>query len=226
MAGHRDSGPFALGAAHPPDGDGFLLTDGKTALQGPFIRAHVTHHVFVDLDGGRRRLGVTKNNPPVTGGFFIDTFEYPESPQQELLAEAERRNGPLRIQYANGELGESFPANASGLDDAHMLCSALAKRGGQIRLVTSGGVWVKRWNESGAAFKYVHIDHGTPYDAVWRLSDDADGALMRIPFPSNTMTPKLAEQAFASAVFPMIVETSDDEGKTWVHHPHEAPKRD
>lgn len=142
-----ESGAFVFdGTSSPPDGDGFFVSDGTSALMGPFIRAYISHHVFVDLDEGRRRLGVTTSNPPVTGGFVIDTFEHPEASQAELLAAAAGRNGPLRIQYANGELGESFPATASGLDEACMLCGALAKHGREIRLVTSRGVMIKRWS--------------------------------------------------------------------------------
>jgi hypothetical protein len=96
----------------------------------------------------------------------------------------------------NGELGESFPATASGVDEAHMLCSALARSGREIRLVSSQGVLLKHWNESteqrvnesskeNAGFKYVHVDHGTPQGTVWRLSDDADGAVMRIRAPAR-----------------------------------------
>ena len=225
------------GTSGPPGGDGVFRGDGRPAL-GVFPRKYVAHYVFVDLEEGRRRFGVALSDPPVTGGFVIDTFEYPPGgTQAELLAEAERRNGPLRIHYPDGELGESFPATALGVDEAYMLCAALAQRGHQIRLVTSRGVVVKRWNESAeervtqpstdsVAFKYVHVDHGTPHGTVWRLSDDAYGSLMRIPAPAGPMTPKLAEQAFASSVFPMIIETSDDEGKTWVRHLDESPKRD
>jgi hypothetical protein len=224
------------GTSGPPDGDGVFLGDGPAL--GVFPRKYVTHYAFVDLAEGRRRLGVALSDPPVTGGFVIDKFEYPpDASHTELLAETERRNGPLRIQYPNDELGESFPATAAGVDEAHMMCSALAQRGREIRLVSSRGVLLKHWNASakervnepskeGTGFKYVHVDHGTPHGTVWRLSDDADGAVMRIRAPAGTMTPKVAEQAFANAVFPMIIETSDDEGKTWVLHAHESPKRD
>jgi hypothetical protein len=231
------SGTFgSSGTSGPPDGDG--ISPGGGPAVGAFRGQHVTHYVFVDLDGGRRRLGVALSDPPGTGGFVIDTFEYrADALPAELLAEAERRNGPLRIQYPNGELGESFPATAAGVDEAHMMCGALAERGREIRLVTSRGVVIKHWNDSAearvsrpstgtVAFKYVHVDHGTQYGTVWRLSDDPDGASMRIPVPTGAMTPKVAEQAFARAVFPVIVETSADEGKTWVHRPDESPKRD
>jgi hypothetical protein len=81
-------------------------------------------------------------------------------------------------------------------------------------------------SQTTSVMKYVHVDHGTPSGTIWRLSDDPDGGLMRIPVPAGTLTPKIAEDAFAHAVFPLIVETSDDEGETWVHHPDESPKRD
>jgi hypothetical protein len=133
------------GTSGPPDGDGVFA--GDSPALGVFPRNYVTHYVFVDLDEGRRRLGMALSDPPVTGGFVIDKFDYPPTATPaELLAEAERRNGPLRIQYANGELGESFPGTASGVDEAHMLCSALAHRGREIRLVTSRGVLLKHWN--------------------------------------------------------------------------------
>ncbi len=37
-----ESGPFVFGGTHPSDGDGFFVTDGKSALQGPFIRDGAT----------------------------------------------------------------------------------------------------------------------------------------------------------------------------------------
>ena len=142
-----ENGAFVFnGTSDPPDGDGTFPGDGPAL--GVFPRKYVAHYVFVDLDEGRRRLGLALSDPPVTGGFVIDKFEYPpDATQAELLAEAERRNGPLRIQYPDNELGESYPATASGVDEAHMVCSALAQRGREIRLVSSQGVLLKHWNE-------------------------------------------------------------------------------
>jgi hypothetical protein len=223
---------------------------------GAFLRKYPTHYVFVEIEdgeqprrAGRHRLGLAETDPPVFGGFVIDSFEYPpDTPRNVLLAEVERRNGPLRIQYPNGNLGESYRATPAGLEEACILCGLLARNGQEIRLLSSRGVMLKHWNPapptSGqpaaraaegsmnqeprqrATFRYVHVDHGTPYGTRWRLSEDADGARMRITVPEGPMTPKLAEEAFASAAFPLIVETSDDEGATWAHHPDESPKRD
>jgi|HubBroStandDraft_1064217.scaffolds.fasta_scaffold13256_1 hypothetical protein len=109
--------------------------------------------VFVDLEHGIR-MGVTRHDPPFTGGDIIDRFEAPEgASQKELRAEAERRNGPLRMVYAIGGAGESYRANRSGLDEAMMYGFALArdgKRGGH-RIVTSRGVVIKHWEATAAA---------------------------------------------------------------------------
>jgi hypothetical protein len=157
------NGGTVEGTSGPPDGDGMV----PGSAPGPEVlpRKHVTHHVFVDLDEGRRRLGVALSDPPMTGGFVIDSFEYPaDAPQAELLAEAERRNGPLRIQYPNDKLGESFPATALGLDEAVMLCSALAQHGREIRLLSRRSVLLKHWNPNSAkAFRSFEVGmNGAP----------------------------------------------------------------
>jgi hypothetical protein len=62
--------------------------------------------VFVDLERGVR-MGVTRHDPPFAGGDIIDRFEAPEgASQKELRAEAERRNGPLRMVYSIGGAGD------------------------------------------------------------------------------------------------------------------------
>jgi hypothetical protein len=81
-------------------------------------------------------------------------------------------------------------------------------------------------HQTNTVLKYIHVEHGTPHGTVWRLSGDAKGALMQVPVPAGEMTPRIAEQAFADAVFPMIIETSADEGKTWVQHLDVSPRRD
>jgi len=108
--------------------------------------------VFVDLGHGIR-MGVTRHDPPFTGGDIIDRFEAPEgASQKELRAEAERRNGPLRMVYPIGGAGESYPANRSGLDEAMMYGFALARDGrrGGHRIVTSRGVVIKHWEATAA----------------------------------------------------------------------------
>jgi hypothetical protein len=127
----------------------------------------------------------------VTGGFIIDTFDHPEASQAELLAEAERRNGPLRIQYDNGELGESFPANATGLDEAHMLCSALAQVGREIRLVTSRGVLIKNWSVGASAGRPSEQSTGYENEAraiVAALEKQVPGRASAVTGPGPTTT--------------------------------------
>jgi hypothetical protein len=105
-----------------------------------------TYHVFVDTESRPVRFGVTSSNPPATGGFIVDSFEHPEAPDTELRAVAASRNGPLRMQYPNGELGEAFSADPAGLDEGLMLGDALlGASGANHRLVTSRGVTIRHW---------------------------------------------------------------------------------
>jgi hypothetical protein len=109
--------------------------------------------VFVDLGRGVR-MGVTRHDPPFGGGDIIDRFEAPDgASQKELRAEAERRNGPLRMVYPVGGARESYPANRSGLDAAMIYGFALARDGkpGGHRIVTSRGVVIKHWEATAAA---------------------------------------------------------------------------
>ena len=79
---------------------------------------------------------------------------------------------------------------------------------------------------SVAVLKYVHVHYGTPQGTIWLLSDEPAGAALTIPVGDDPLTPKAAEEAFHRAVFPVVVETSSDGGKTWVQHPDDTPQPD
>jgi hypothetical protein len=74
--------------------------------------------------------------------------------------------------------------------------------------------------------KYVHVHQGTAQGTTWLLSDEAIGAVLRIAVPEGPLTPEVAEEAFAGATYPLVNETSDDGGRTWVQHLDVGPQRD
>lgn len=77
---------------------------------------------------------------------------------------------------------------------------------------------------SATMLKYVHVHYGTSQGTIWLLSDEPEGAVLSIPVGDEPLTPNAADEAFHRAVFPVVVETSSDGGKTWVQHPDDNPK--
>jgi len=74
--------------------------------------------------------------------------------------------------------------------------------------------------------KYVHMGHWGTDRTAWRLSDDPKGAVAKVQVPEGPLTPEIVQQVLAAAFLPLVIETSADEGTTWVEHPDESPKRD
>lgn len=79
---------------------------------------------------------------------------------------------------------------------------------------------------SATPMKYVHVHYGTSQGTVWLLSDESEGAVLRLAVPALELTREQAEEAFARAAFPLVTETSSDGGKTWIQHLDVEPQRD
>jgi hypothetical protein len=115
-----------------------------------------TYHVFVDVTSNPRRFGVTPNDPPVTGGVIVDSFEHEEAPHNALLRIAEQRNGPLRLETRErGTMAEQCPATDTGLDEAMGIGSSLADAGSETQLATSKGTMIHYWGQPIAVMQAV-----------------------------------------------------------------------
>jgi hypothetical protein len=115
-----------------------------------------TSYVFADTEHGRR-LGISKLNPPHSGGTVIDTLEHEEGvSRDELLQLAADRNGPLRVETRrvgtqSWRHDTAYPATRDGLDEACMLAGDLTAAGVEARVTTSRGIVLKQWAASGGA---------------------------------------------------------------------------
>ena len=74
--------------------------------------------------------------------------------------------------------------------------------------------------------KHLHVLLGTSQGTTWALSDDPKGAIMAVPVTEGPFTAQVAADAFYRTVFPVVVETSSDGGKTWVQHHDDAVRPD
>jgi len=105
------------------------------------------YHFFMDAARTPPRLGVSRSNPPVTGGTVVDTFEHDDAPWDELRKIAEARSSPLHVEWRDGvrwqKQGEEFTATPMGLESARFVANALARAMGSSRIVTQRGkiVW-------------------------------------------------------------------------------------
>ncbi|HEY2516924.1 MAG TPA: hypothetical protein VGI39_38900 [Polyangiaceae bacterium] len=77
----------------------------------------------------------------------------------------------------------------------------------------------------GGIAQYVHIAGTRFSNTTWHLSNEAEGAKLRISM-SEPVSRQGIIHAFHQAVCPLLVETSSDGGRTWTHHPDPGPKKD
>ena len=107
------------------------------------------YHFFSDARRTPPRLGVSKSNPPVTGGTVIDSFVHDDAPLAELRRMAERRNTPLRIEWRDGlrwqPQGEGFAVTPMGLEAARQVAIGLAALRGTARIVTNRARVIWEW---------------------------------------------------------------------------------
>ena len=107
------------------------------------------YHFFTDARRSPPRLGVSKSNPPVTGGTVIDSFVHDHAPLEELRRVAEQRNSPLRIEWRDGlrwqPQGEEFGVTPTGLEAARLVAIKLAALTGTARIVTNRAKVIWEW---------------------------------------------------------------------------------
>ena len=113
------------------------------------------YHFFTDTQRTPPRLGVSRSNPPITGGTVVDSFQHEDASTDELRRMAEQRNSPLYIEWREGAAwqrrGEEYRATPIGLEGARQAALEIAGATGSARVVTCRGKVV--WEAGGATAK-------------------------------------------------------------------------
>ena len=210
------------GISGPPDGDGLfpgamVPTSGSSRGSTRRSTSSLTSTVVATVSASRPRTRRSLGAPSSTSS---SSRPAPRARSSWRRPSAETAHFGSNTRTANS--GSPSPATAAGVDEAHMLCSALAQQGREIRLVSSRGVLLKRWNGATDETAYGE-EHATDEDRfVASLTKESEffgllgkgypGSFYKVYARAAKDSPwwKFEVQAGPSTVDPMAYQTKLD----------------